>query len=69
MVETEFSYVLPPPKRILPGRPKKKRRLEAWEMNKNVEAMRMYYAAFSFGAFRFLCLSNEAELQHHEEDN
>jgi len=33
--ETEFPDVLPPPKRILPGRPKKKRRLEAWEMNKN----------------------------------
>ena len=34
-VEIEFPDVLPPPKRILPGRPKKKRRLEAWENNKN----------------------------------
>jgi len=33
--ETEFPDVLPPSKRILPRRPKKKRRLEAWEMNKN----------------------------------
>jgi len=31
---TEYSDVLPPPKRILPGRPKKKRRLEAWELKK-----------------------------------
>jgi len=31
---TEYPDVLPPPKRILPGRPKKKRRLEAWEMKK-----------------------------------
>ncbi|XP_052724073.1 uncharacterized protein LOC108346627 [Vigna angularis] len=27
--------VLPPPKRVLPGRPKKKRRLEAWELKKD----------------------------------
>jgi len=31
---TEYPNVLPPPKRILPGRPKKKRRLEAWELKK-----------------------------------
>ena len=35
MDQIEFPDVLPPPKRILPRRPKKKRRLEAWEMNKN----------------------------------
>ena len=34
-IETKFAEVLPPSKRILLGRPKKKRRLEAWEKNKN----------------------------------
>ncbi|XP_047183061.1 uncharacterized protein LOC124849203 [Vigna umbellata] len=32
---TSQPDVLPPPKRVLPGRPKKKRRLEAWELKKD----------------------------------
>jgi len=32
--------VLPPPKRILPGRPKKKRRLESWELRKDSTQLR-----------------------------
>ena len=32
--------VLPPPKRILPGRPKKKRRLESWELHKDSTQLR-----------------------------
>ncbi|WVZ03970.1 hypothetical protein V8G54_024776 [Vigna mungo] len=28
---TEYPDILPPPNRVLPGRPKKKRRLESWE--------------------------------------
>jgi len=41
-IQTEFPNVLPPPKRILPGRPKKKKRLEAWEMNKNGKHITKY---------------------------
>jgi len=32
---TSYCDVLPPTKRILPGRPKKKRRLESWELRKD----------------------------------
>jgi len=32
--------VLPPPKRILPGRPKKKRRLDSWELHKDSTQLR-----------------------------
>jgi len=33
--KTEMSDVLPPPTKKMHGRPKKKRRLEAWEVMKN----------------------------------
>ena len=32
---TSYADVLPPAKRVLPGRPKKKRRLESWELRKD----------------------------------
>ena len=32
---TSYADVLPPTKRVLPGRPKKKRRLESWELRKD----------------------------------
>jgi len=37
---TEYPDVLPPIKRIMPGRPKKKRRLESWELKKDETALR-----------------------------
>ncbi|XP_014503087.1 uncharacterized protein LOC106763405 [Vigna radiata var. radiata] len=37
---TTYVDVLPPPKRILPGRPKKKRRLDQWELVKDDRRMR-----------------------------
>ncbi|XP_017426246.1 uncharacterized protein LOC108334825 [Vigna angularis] len=37
---TPYVDVLPPPKRIFPGRPKKKRRLEQWELVKDDKRMR-----------------------------
>ncbi|XP_017406413.1 uncharacterized protein LOC108319702 [Vigna angularis] len=37
---TTYDDVLPPPKRTLPGRPKKKRRLEQWELVKDHKRMR-----------------------------
>ncbi|XP_047177959.1 uncharacterized protein LOC124844983 [Vigna umbellata] len=37
---TSMPDVLPPPKRILPGRPKKKRRLEPWELKKDDTQLR-----------------------------
>ncbi|XP_014496677.1 uncharacterized protein LOC106758252 [Vigna radiata var. radiata] len=37
---TPYVDVLPPPKRILPGRPKKKRRLEQWELVNDDKRMR-----------------------------
>ncbi|XP_022635890.1 uncharacterized protein LOC111240489 [Vigna radiata var. radiata] len=36
---TEYQDVLPPPKRQMPGRPKKKRRLEQWELKKSTTKM------------------------------
>ncbi|XP_014511415.1 uncharacterized protein LOC106770102 [Vigna radiata var. radiata] len=36
---TPYVDVLPPPKRIMPGRPKKKRRLEQWELVKDDNRM------------------------------
>ncbi|WVY90022.1 hypothetical protein V8G54_035536 [Vigna mungo] len=36
---TQCPDVLPPPKRQLPGRPKKKRRLEQWELKKSTTKM------------------------------
>jgi len=33
--KTEMPYIVPPPTKKMPGRPKKKRRLEAWEVMKN----------------------------------
>ena len=37
---TAYPDVLPPSKRIMPGRPKKKRRLEPWELKKDETAIR-----------------------------
>jgi len=37
---TEFPDVLPPRKKRLPGRPKKKRRLKGWELKKDNTQMR-----------------------------
>ena len=37
---TAANDVLPPTKRVLPGRPKKKRRLEAWELRKDDTQLR-----------------------------
>ncbi|WVZ16312.1 hypothetical protein V8G54_009294 [Vigna mungo] len=37
---TSYPDVLPPKKRTMPGRPKKKQRLEAWEMKKNDSELR-----------------------------
>ncbi|XP_014490332.1 uncharacterized protein LOC106753060 [Vigna radiata var. radiata] len=37
---TTYVDVLPPPKRVLPGRPKKKRRLQQWELVKDDKRMR-----------------------------
>ena len=37
---TTANDVLPPTKRVLPGRPKKKRRLEAWELRKDDTQLR-----------------------------
>ncbi|WVZ25424.1 hypothetical protein V8G54_003968 [Vigna mungo] len=37
---TPYSNVLPPKKRTMPGRPKKKRRLEDWELKKNDSELR-----------------------------
>ena len=37
---TAYPDVLPPIKRIMPGRPKKKRRLEPWELKKDETALR-----------------------------
>jgi len=45
---TFYSDVMPPKKRILPGRPKKKRRLESWELKKDDTQM-------SNGGFRKRC--------------
>jgi len=37
---TAYPDVLPPTKRIMPGRPKKKRRLEPWELRKDDTTLR-----------------------------
>ncbi|BAT81841.1 hypothetical protein VIGAN_03173300, partial [Vigna angularis var. angularis] len=37
---TSYPDVLPPKKRTMPGRPKKKRRLEPWELKKNDTKLR-----------------------------
>ena len=37
---TDFPDVMPPHKRIMPGRPKKKRRLEQWELRKDDTQLR-----------------------------
>ncbi|XP_027922868.1 uncharacterized protein LOC114180775 [Vigna unguiculata] len=37
---TDFPDVMPPHKRIMPGRPKKKRRLEQWELRKDDTKLR-----------------------------
>ncbi|XP_017416609.1 uncharacterized protein LOC108327414 [Vigna angularis] len=37
---TGIPYILPPKKRTMPGRPKKKRRLEDWELKKNNSELR-----------------------------
>ncbi|KOM46285.1 hypothetical protein LR48_Vigan06g159100 [Vigna angularis] len=40
LISAIYFLVLPPPKRILPGRPKKKRRLEPWELKKDDTELR-----------------------------
>jgi len=37
---TSYDDVLPPAKRVMPVRPKKKRRLESWELRKDDTQMR-----------------------------
>jgi len=36
VVENKMSDVVPPPTKKMLGKPKKKRRLEAWEVMKNI---------------------------------
>ncbi|WVZ19758.1 hypothetical protein V8G54_007080 [Vigna mungo] len=43
---TSYADVLPSKKRTMPGRPKKKRRLEAWEMKKNKGGTRKRYGVY-----------------------